>query len=40
VIPLGLAILAMEFDWARKYLHKARDYFEKLKKRHRKKTAS
>jgi len=27
VIPIGLAILASEFDWARKWLHKAREYF-------------
>ena len=40
VIPLGLTILALEFNWARNYLHRARDYFEKMKKRHRKKTAS
>ncbi len=40
VIPLGLAILATEFAWARHYLHKARDYFEKVKKRVRKKNAS
>ncbi len=25
VIPIGLAILATEFAWARRYLHKARD---------------
>lgn len=37
VIPLGLAILATEFGWARHYLQKARDYFEKAKKRMRKK---
>ncbi|MCB1120123.1 MAG: PGPGW domain-containing protein [Verrucomicrobiae bacterium] len=25
VIPLGLAILAVEFTWARRWLHKARE---------------
>jgi uncharacterized protein (TIGR02611 family) len=33
VIPLGLAILATEFAWARQYLLKAREYFEKAKKK-------
>jgi hypothetical protein len=27
VIPAGLAILASEFEWARRWLHKARDFF-------------
>lgn len=26
VIPLGLAILAVEFAWARRWLHKAREF--------------
>ncbi len=33
VIPLGLAILATEFVWAQRLLQKAKDYFEKQKKR-------
>lgn len=33
VIPLGLAILATEFVWARRVLKKAKGYFEKGKKR-------
>lgn len=34
VIPLGLGILATEFDWARRWLHKAREYFrEKFKRK-------
>jgi uncharacterized protein (TIGR02611 family) len=37
VIPLGLAILATEFAWARHYLLKLRGYFEKMTKRARKK---
>lgn len=31
VIPLGLAILATEFVWARKLLKKAKSRFEKAK---------
>jgi tellurite resistance protein TerC len=31
VIPAGLAILATEFVWARRWLHKARDFFNKAK---------
>jgi uncharacterized protein (TIGR02611 family) len=31
VIPAGLAILALEFAWARRWLKKARDYFERWK---------
>jgi uncharacterized protein (TIGR02611 family) len=31
VIPLGLAILATEFVWARRVLKKAKGYFEKGK---------
>ncbi len=27
VIPAGLAILATEFEWAQRWLHKAREYF-------------
>jgi hypothetical protein len=33
VIPLGLAILATEFVWAKKLLKKGKSYFEKQKKR-------
>jgi len=33
VIPLGLAILATEFVWARRILKKAKGYFEKGKER-------
>lgn len=29
VIPLGLAILAIEFTWARRWLHNARLFFRK-----------
>lgn len=28
VIPLGLAVLALEFAWARRWLHRARDAAE------------
>ena len=41
VIPLGLAILASEFAWARRYLLKARALYEKAKKKcWRKRTAN
>jgi len=33
VIPLGLAILATEFAWARRYVHKARELLEKAKQK-------
>ncbi len=33
VIPLGLAILATEFVWARRVLKKAKSYYEKGKKK-------
>ena len=33
IIPLGLAILATEFVWAQRLLTKAKDYFEKQRKR-------
>ena len=29
VIPLGLAILAVEFAWARRWLHKARELLQR-----------
>ena len=29
VIPAGLAILAIEFAWARRWLHKAKEIFRK-----------
>lgn len=35
VIPLGLAILASEFAWARHYLQKARQWFERSRDRFR-----
>ncbi|MDB6109496.1 MAG: putative rane protein [Pedosphaera sp.] len=31
VIPAGLAILATEFVWARRWLRKAREFFEKAR---------
>jgi len=33
VIPLGLAVLASEFAWARRWLNKARDLIKKSKKK-------
>ncbi len=33
VIPAGLAILAVEFAWARVWLHKTREYIEKTRSR-------
>ena len=33
VIPLGLAILATEFVWARRVLKKAKSYFDKGKEK-------
>jgi tellurite resistance protein TerC len=33
VIPLGFAILATEFVWARRVLKKAKGYYEKGKKK-------
>lgn len=33
VIPLGLAVLATEFIWARRWLNKARKLFQKAKDR-------
>jgi hypothetical protein len=39
VIPLGLAILATEFGWARHYLKKAQDLYRKVRARRRKKNA-
>jgi uncharacterized protein (TIGR02611 family) len=40
VIPLGLAILATEFAWARRFLHKTRDRIKQMSPKHcrRKKT--
>ncbi|HEY9508832.1 MAG TPA: PGPGW domain-containing protein [Verrucomicrobiae bacterium] len=40
VIPLGLAILATEFAWARHYLQTARGWYEKAKNKSRKKKKS
>ncbi len=37
VIPLGFAILASEFDWARRWAEKTKAYFRK--KFHRKETS-
>src|SRR5262245_32139808 len=34
VIPLGLAILATEFSWARNYLMKVRDGFRRVRSAH------
>jgi uncharacterized protein (TIGR02611 family) len=34
VIPLGLAILATEFAWARHYLRKARAWFDRQRAKH------
>ena len=36
VIPLGLAILASEFGWARHYLLKAREWFGNIRKKSKK----
>jgi tellurite resistance protein TerC len=33
VIPAGLAILAMEFPWAKRWLNKAREAFQRFTKR-------
>jgi putative transmembrane protein PGPGW len=33
VIPVGLAILATEFAWARRYVQKARELLEKAKRK-------
>ncbi|MBC8094958.1 MAG: PGPGW domain-containing protein [Akkermansiaceae bacterium] len=33
VIPLGLAILASEFAWAKYYLEKARDWYQRTRAR-------
>jgi tellurite resistance protein TerC len=40
VIPAGLAILAMEFAWARRWLRKARGLLTKAKPRRNQQTAS
>jgi hypothetical protein len=40
VIPAGLAILAMEFAWARRWLRKARGYLPNMKARKKPATAS
>ena len=32
-IPVGLAILASEFRWARRWLQKAQDYYRKARKK-------
>jgi hypothetical protein len=39
VIPLGLAVLATEFGWARHYLKKAQDLYHKVRARRRKRNA-
>jgi len=36
VIPLGLAILGAEFEWARRLLRRARDGLEAMRKNRRK----
>jgi tellurite resistance protein TerC len=33
VIPAGLAILATEFSWAQRWLHKAHEYISEKRKR-------
>jgi tellurite resistance protein TerC len=33
VIPLGLAILAREFNWARRWMRKARDIFKRIRRK-------
>ncbi len=38
VIPLGLAILASEFGWARHYLLKMRGWFERVRSRGRRRS--
>lgn len=35
VIPAGLAILASEFEWAQRWLHKARDFIHQKREEHR-----
>ena len=40
VIPIGLAILATEFAWARHYFQKVRHWYEKAKSRAQKKKKS
>lgn len=40
VIPAGLAILAMEFAWARRWLRKARGYLPNMKSRKKPEAAS
>ena len=40
VIPAGLAILAMEFAWAKRWLRKARGYLPSMKSRNKPETAS
>jgi uncharacterized protein (TIGR02611 family) len=40
MIPLGFAVLATEFPWARKWLHKARDLFNQARKKIRRRRAA
>jgi tellurite resistance protein TerC len=40
VIPAGLAILATEFEWARRWLEKARAYIHNKREAYRKKRAA
>lgn len=40
VIPIGLAILASEFAWARRYLHKARELIKNKRKPKRSESSS
>ena len=40
VIPAGLAILATEFEWARKWLHRARTYIHNKREEHRRRRAA
>ena len=40
VIPAGLAILASEFEWARRWLHRARTYIHDKREERRKRRAA
>lgn len=37
VIPMGLAILATEFDWAKRWKEKCKHRFEEAREKHRRK---
>ena len=40
VIPAGLAILATEFEWARRWLHRVRTYIHDKREQRRKRRAA